>query len=178
MGRAALLTRERRLPDLQICCREGVVGDVHQAGLLSTITTITTDILPSRSGPPDWKTTTGSPTPPEWSKNVTWARGNILSPSTYRQYLVGATAIVHSMGILLEADYKSVLTGKESPIAGLKKAFDSARATSHNPLREEGENAQLTYETMNRDSGNYDSPKLRIYLYIWACSRIAFTSQR
>lgn len=62
------------------------------------------------------------------------------------------------MGILLEADYKSVLSGKESPITGLRKAFDSARATSHNPLREEGESAQLTYETMNRDSGNYSFP--------------------
>lgn len=76
------------------------------------------------------------------------------------------------MGILLEADYKSVLSGKESPIAGLKKAFDSARATSHNPLREEGENAQLTYETMNRDSGNYNpKPTLLVYL---SRSRIAF----
>lgn len=59
------------------------------------------------------------------------------------------------MGILLEADYKGVLSGKESPIAGLKKAFDSSRGTSHNPLREEGEKSQLTYETMNRDSGIY-----------------------
>lgn len=75
------------------------------------------------------------------------------------------------MGILLEADYKSVLSGKESPIAGLKKAFDSARGTSHNPLREEGGDVQLTYETMNRDSGNYNPPT---QTYIWARSRITF----
>lgn len=68
------------------------------------------------------------------------------------------------MGILLEADYKGVVSGKESPIAGLRKAFDSTRG-SPNPLERDGgggsggnnykppENEkQLTYENMNRDS--------------------------
>lgn len=65
------------------------------------------------------------------------------------------------MGILLEADYKGVLTGKESPIAGLKRAFSATKQGSNvNPLnRGEGEgiepgekDGQLTYELMNRDS--------------------------
>lgn len=70
------------------------------------------------------------------------------------------------MGILLEADYKGVVSGKESPIAGLRKAFDSTRS-SPNPLERDGGGAdgksssnykppenekQLTYENMNRDS--------------------------
>lgn len=64
------------------------------------------------------------------------------------------------MGILLEADYKGVVSGKESPIAGLRKAFDSTRG-SPNPLERDGGSAnykppenekQLTYEAMNRDS--------------------------
>lgn len=66
------------------------------------------------------------------------------------------------MGILLEADYKGVVSGKESPIAGLRKAFDSTRS-SPNPLeRDDGSKStnykppenekQLTYENMNRDS--------------------------
>lgn len=64
------------------------------------------------------------------------------------------------MGILLEADYKGVVSGKESPIAGLRKAFDSTRSTP-NPLERDGGSSsypppqnekQLTYENMNRDS--------------------------
>ena len=65
------------------------------------------------------------------------------------------------MGILLEADYKGVLTGKESPISGLRRAFSPTKRGSHvNPMQqtagqrlEPGEaDGQLTYELMNRDS--------------------------
>ena len=66
------------------------------------------------------------------------------------------------MGILLEADYKGVLSGKESPLAGLQKAFSSAQGRSANPLapsRKDDEELRpptsagtLTYEMMNRDS--------------------------
>lgn len=65
------------------------------------------------------------------------------------------------MGILLEADYKGVISGKESPIAGLQRAFSASKQGTQNPLeRKEGEplrpqekDGQLTYEVMNRDSG-------------------------
>lgn len=65
------------------------------------------------------------------------------------------------MGILLEADYKGVLTGKESIWSGLSRAFSANKGGSQNPLeREEGEelrpqekDGQMTYELMNRDSG-------------------------
>lgn len=75
--------------------------------------------------------------------------------------LNGADAVVHSMGILLEADYKGVVTGKESIWAGLSRTFSATKAGSQNPLeRKEGEalepqerDGQLTYELMNRDSG-------------------------
>lgn len=67
------------------------------------------------------------------------------------------------MGILLEADYKGVLTGKESPISGLQRAFSASKAgAASNPMeerRQPGEDlgkgekdGQLTYELMNRDS--------------------------
>lgn len=65
------------------------------------------------------------------------------------------------MGILLEADYKGVISGRESPIAGLKKAFSSSPRPSANPLERgaahdlkppESGSQQLTYEIMNRDS--------------------------
>lgn len=65
------------------------------------------------------------------------------------------------MGILLEADYKGVISGKESPIQGLRRAFSGTKQGSQNPLeRKPGEelraqerDGQLTYELMNRDSG-------------------------
>lgn len=65
------------------------------------------------------------------------------------------------MGILLEADYKGVVSGRESPIKGLQRAFSNTKAGTQNPLtRKEGEtlrpqesDGQLTYEVMNRDTG-------------------------
>jgi len=65
------------------------------------------------------------------------------------------------MGILLEADYKGVLTGKEPVMKGLSKAFSSTKKGSANPLEhKEGEklepqeeDGQITYELINRDSG-------------------------
>lgn len=64
------------------------------------------------------------------------------------------------MGILLEADYKGVLQGKEPIMSGLQKAFSSTKKGTQNPLdRAEGadvepleEGGQITYEVMNRDS--------------------------
>jgi hypothetical protein len=64
------------------------------------------------------------------------------------------------MGILLEADYKGVISGREPPISGLQRAFSSIKGGSQNPLtRKSGEDlksqekdGQLTYELMNRDS--------------------------
>lgn len=69
------------------------------------------------------------------------------------------------MGILLEADYKGVVQGREPLIGGLQRAFSSSKLGSQNPLqRKEGEalqpqerDRQLTYELMNRDSGMFYS---------------------
>lgn len=65
------------------------------------------------------------------------------------------------MGILLEADYKGVVSGRESIISGLQRAFGPSKLGSQDPLkRKEGEplkpqesDGQWTYEFMNRDSG-------------------------
>ncbi|KAF3063800.1 hypothetical protein GL218_01444 [Daldinia childiae] len=117
----------------------------------------------SRSGEPRWDTITASDKPPQWARKVTWERADIMRPATYAPLLKGADFVVHSLGILLEADYKGVLRGQESPIEGLRKAFSSAPQPG-NPLDRkvpEGSNQdirppetrnQLTYESMNRDS--------------------------
>jgi len=85
------------------------------------------------------------------------------------------------MGILLEADYKGVVSGKESPISGLKRAFSATKGGSQNPLqRKPGEDlkpqerdGQLTYELMNRDSAitlaqEADKEKVPAFVYISA----------
>lgn len=64
------------------------------------------------------------------------------------------------MGILLEADYKGVVSGRESPISGLRRAFSPTKAGAKNPLHRKSDeplqsqekDGQLTYELMNRDS--------------------------
>lgn len=115
----------------------------------------------SRHGEPNWEAITSSPQKPGWANSVEWAEADILRPSTYKPFLKDSSAVVHSMGILLEADYKSVLQGKESIFQGLQKAFTSSKLGSQDPLqRREGDdlevkqpNGQLTYELMNRDTG-------------------------
>ena len=64
------------------------------------------------------------------------------------------------MGILMEADYKGVVRGTESPLAGLRKAFSPSVDRGVDPLsKAEGEDIkppnpkdQFSYEVMNRDS--------------------------
>lgn len=127
---------------------------------------------------------TSSPTAPAWAKSVTWAKGDILQPGTYTSHLKDAEAVVHSMGILLEADYKGVLSGKESVVAGLSKAFSSPKVGSPvNPLDRkpgkggQGEKAggQMTYELMNRDSAitlaqESEREGVRTFVYISAAA--------
>ncbi|KAK0661253.1 hypothetical protein QBC41DRAFT_235951 [Cercophora samala] len=113
----------------------------------------------SRSGQPHWPPSTP---PPSWSSSVTWQKGDIFNPQTYLPFLPSTTYIVHTLGILLEADYKNVLSGRTSLLSGLQQAFNpSPRRPSPagNPLdRQPGDETpvntgrQLTYETMNRDS--------------------------
>ncbi|KAI9640503.1 hypothetical protein NHQ30_011249 [Ciborinia camelliae] len=114
----------------------------------------------SRSGEPIWSSVTSSTTPPPWSHKVTWERADILKPSTYAPLLKSADYVIHSMGILLEADYKAVISGRESPLSGLTRAFSTTKAGSQNPLTRkpnedlhaQEKDGQITYELMNRDS--------------------------
>jgi hypothetical protein len=105
---------------------------------------------------------TSSPAAPLWSTSVKWAKADILKPITYKPLLTGADCVVHSMGILLEADYKGVLQGRESILSGLQRAFSPMKMGSANNPLERGEeeelrkgerDGQITYELMNRDSG-------------------------
>ncbi|KAI9368220.1 hypothetical protein BJX61DRAFT_537432 [Aspergillus egyptiacus] len=114
----------------------------------------------SRSGEPRWDLVTSSPQRPGWAKSVEWARADILKPDTYMPFLEGATVVVHSMGILLEADYKGVVQGREHIISGLQRAFSGSKRGSQDlrqrkhgeALKAQETDGQFTYELMNRDS--------------------------
>ncbi|KAF4581924.1 putative oxidoreductase [Ophiocordyceps camponoti-floridani] len=116
----------------------------------------------SRSGTPNWESVSGSAQTPAWAHQVSWESADILRPSTYASLLQGATFVVHSMGILLEADYKSLVSGKESPLAAARRLLAGTPAAGRgvNPLEKKaGEDIkpadvkdQLSYEVMNRDS--------------------------
>lgn len=162
VNRCSILIYTLRLPNLQICGSKGMGGHFTEVQ-------ISTHYNPgapvanflSRSGEPRWETVTESPNRPSWASSVEWAKADILKPESYKSFLGGASAVVHSMGILLEADYKGVVQGREPIVSGLQRAFSSSKLGSQNPLaRKEGEplqpkerDGQLTYELMNRDSG-------------------------
>lgn len=115
---------------------------------------------------------TNSSDRPSWASSVEWAKADLLKPESYKPFLANASAVVHSMGILLEADYKGVVQGREPIVSGLQRAFSSSKLGSQNPLtRPEGEplepkerDGQLTYELMNRDSGMFQSNCCDLYL--------------
>lgn len=116
----------------------------------------------SRSGEPKWSAVTSSPIRPSWANSITWERADILKPDTYSSLLHNADYVIHSMGIILEADYKNVIRGTESPISGLRRAFSASKQGSQNPfqrqagsteeLKSQEPDGQITYELMNRDS--------------------------
>lgn len=95
------------------------------------------------------------------------------------------------MGILLEADYKGVISGRESPISGLSRAFSRTKAGSQNPLtRQPSEDlkpqetdGQITYELMNRDSAivlasEANREKIPAFAYISAAGGAPVLPQR
>lgn len=155
----------RRIKNLQIGSGQGLDGNISKVFAIYSIRTYGCLVF-SRSGEPQWDTVTSSRDRPSWASSVEWAKADVLRPETYKSFLNGANAVVHSMGILLEADYKGVVQGREPIISGLQRAFSSSKLGSQNPLqRREGEklepkekDGQMTYELMNRDSGSYIRP--------------------
>ncbi|ERS99351.1 hypothetical protein HMPREF1624_04550 [Sporothrix schenckii ATCC 58251] len=103
----------------------------------------------SRSGEPRWDAVTGAQTPPSWARRVSWERADVFQPETYAPLFRGANYGVHSLGILLEADYKGILSGQESPITGIKMVLGGAASPPSDPSKAKD---GMTYERMNRDS--------------------------
>lgn len=94
------------------------------------------------------------------------------------------------MGILLEADYKGVLQGKEPVWKGLQKAFSATKQGTQNPLERDEQDVepqeqggQITYEVMNRDTAillakEASHAKVPSFLYISAAGGAPVLPQR
>ena len=107
--------------------------------------------LTSSSGKPY---TTPAGHTPKWVDSVEWHAASAFDPPTYTSLVSSSSAVVHTLGILLEdAGYKASI--RDGDGLGLIKAFAGGMMGSGeaaNPLkgREEREKG---YEGMNRDSG-------------------------
>ncbi|KAL9548790.1 hypothetical protein MBANPS3_005509 [Mucor bainieri] len=93
---------------------------------------------------------------PEWAHKVQWASGNSLQPETYKDLLKDVTAVVHSVGILMENDYKSIAQAKSlcEAASGVPRLLLGMKDHG-NPLDPKlTNNPRPTYEMMNRETGN------------------------
>lgn len=79
---------------------------------------------------------------------VDWQKGDALDPDSYAHHLSDATAVVHTLGTLIEGSkYKEAL--KEGDLPGLISSLTSALGSS-NPLG--AADPKTSYATLNRDS--------------------------
>jgi hypothetical protein len=89
---------------------------------------------------------------PTWTEKVEWHAASAFEPASYRSLISSSTAVVHTLGTLLEGgEYKqSIKTGDAfgTVVSGAKSAFESFNGG--NPLRK---GSLGSYESVNRDSG-------------------------
>jgi len=79
---------------------------------------------------------------------VDWQKGDALDPNSYAHHLPDATAVVHTLGTLIEgAKYKEAL--KEGNLPGLISSLTGTLGSS-NPLG--AGDSKTSYATLNRDS--------------------------
>ncbi|WFD25675.1 hypothetical protein MNAN1_000639 [Malassezia nana] len=87
---------------------------------------------------------------PAWttSERMQWHQADAFEPDTYRALASECDAVVHTIGILMESDYKGQSGSLQGLWQGLAKGW--GLATSANPLLPPNE--RVSYERMNRDS--------------------------
>lgn len=89
-----------------------------------------------------------------------WHKASAFEPSSFKDLIGTKTAVVHSMGILLEdSGYKGAIA--RGDILGLLRSVArgaTGSGAASNPLKTQKE-ARSTYEAMNRDSGEFQISK-------------------
>jgi len=87
---------------------------------------------------------------PAWTSKVDWQKGDALEPGSFAHLFSGVGAVVHSLGTLMEdGAYKRAV--REGDIPTLVKSVLRAGQDS-NPLRDQADAYQGSYERLNRDS--------------------------
>ncbi|SCV67028.1 BQ2448_5674 [Microbotryum intermedium] len=132
----------RAIPKLLVVGGNGFVGSsVAKAAVARGWNVVSL----SRSGKP-FVTPAGHE--PAWASKVDWRAGTPFDPSTYSSLLPSCTAVVSTLGILLETNYKE--KGQANALGVLKGVVDNVLGSRGNPLAK-GAN-ERSYERMNRDA--------------------------
>ncbi|KAF9925675.1 hypothetical protein FBU30_004599 [Linnemannia zychae] len=88
--------------------------------------------------------------PQGWTHKVNWAQGDSLNPETYKEAIAGVDSVVHTVGLLLEDNYKEILHSQN--FDELSKSVKSTML-GKNPLDTKSPPKNgLTYEKVNRDT--------------------------
>ena len=93
---------------------------------------------------------------PAWTASVEWHAASAFKPESYRSLVGSATAVVHTLGTLLEhSSYKQAV--RQSDAASLAGIF-AKLLKGDNPL---AQGTEGSYERTNKDSGAPFIPALR-----------------
>ncbi|KAJ2616253.1 hypothetical protein H4S08_000882 [Coemansia sp. RSA 1365] len=118
----------------------------------------------SRHGAPDRSTMAQSNLSAHLANDVKWIKGDALRPETFREHLAGCEAVVHSVGVLMENGYKSLVN--------LGSHNGASRASA------------ATYESANRDTAlcvahvARETPGVKAFAYISATDTLPFLDPR
>lgn len=89
---------------------------------------------------------------PAWtaSDHMHWHQADAFDKNSYRDLAASCTAVVHTIGILLESSYKGKGGSALGALQGLFKGW--GLQSGSNPLASESKENAVTYERMNRDA--------------------------
>lgn len=89
---------------------------------------------------------------PKWVESVSWHSASAFDPPSYTSLVSGSSAVVSTLGILLEdAGYKAAV--RSGNVFGLLKAFGSSISGGNgNPLKTP-EERRSGYDGMNKEAG-------------------------
>lgn len=83
-----------------------------------------------------------------WVDEVEWVHGDIFKPESYKEKLKGKSAVVHSIGLILENQgYKKSMNSNFNFLSDLQNLASSLKGP--NPMKKDRLN---TYEAIQRDS--------------------------
>lgn len=81
-----------------------------------------------------------------------WLAADAFNPSAYAKRLPASTAVVHTLGTLLEDNGYKAAVKEGDPFGVLRSLTRSYAGVGGNPLKEKSQRSG-TYEQLNRDAG-------------------------